>query len=76
MDRECTYKGFHVIARPLPRGDGKWSTEVHIRRGTDVKPYYSSDTWDTEEEGVRRCLEFGLRIIDGELPGAGAFALP
>ncbi len=68
MITSVAYRGFTITARPLPLGSGEWNTEVRLMRGDTVKPYYAKNTWKSEEEAVKYCLEFGRRIIDGEVP--------
>ena len=70
------YSGFIITARPLPLGSGEWNTEVRLMRESTVKSFYTSDTWKSEEEAVNYCLEFGKRLIDGEVPGYDAGDLP
>jgi hypothetical protein len=63
------YKDFTLYPRPVQhRDDNSWSTAVHIMRGPNVQAISVRNTWPSEEEALRRCLELGRRIIDGELP--------
>jgi hypothetical protein len=76
MERDATYKEFRVMAKPLQLVGGEWNTQVHLMRGNAVKAFYASNTWKTEADAVRGCLEFGRRIIDEEIPGIGPGDLP
>ncbi len=47
--------------------DGRWTTQVHILRGDVVTLYTASNTWASREEAEVRSLDFGRKIIDGEI---------
>ena len=76
MITSVAYRGFTITARPLPLESGEWNTEVRLMRGDTVKPYSAENTWKSEEEAVKYCLEFGMRIIDGEIREFNAGDLP
>jgi hypothetical protein len=76
IPREVRYEGFMLQARPLPLREGGWTTEVRISRNNVVVPFTASNMWDTEDQAVIQCLEFGKRVVDGEVPTIGRDALP
>jgi len=71
MASSIEYNG-HVI-KPTTRVRGKpaaWTLEVQITpadRRTGTRRCRATNTYDTEEEAVVKCLAFGRRIVDGEL---------
>ena len=76
MNKIAEYESFEVTARPQLLKDGRWTTEVHIRRNNVVRPYFASNTWETEDAAIKGCFEFGRRIIDGEIPALSPGHLP
>jgi hypothetical protein len=71
---EMEYKGYIIEAKPNQRRDnGSWTTSINILAvagaGITARPYYAENTYDTREEAISRCFEFGKRIIDGEIKG-------
>ena len=72
MSEEGQYKGFVIEADPELLETGRWSTfvEIHRHSGSRVssRVFRESPTYETREEAVTGCLEFGKRIIDGEFP--------
>jgi len=67
--REVQYKRFVLQARPPPRPDGTWGIEERIINVDVVRPFYASNSCPSEDEAVRLSLDFGKKIIDGEIPG-------
>ncbi len=69
--RRTLYKDYEVHAASLLLPSGEWNLEVHItaQRGDKIqtKPFTGSDTFFSEVEAIRHCLDFGKRIIDGEV---------
>ena len=69
--RRTLYKNYEVHAASLLLPSGEWSLEVHITAQRDeeiqTKPFTGSDTFFSEVEAIRHCLDFGKRIIDGEV---------
>jgi hypothetical protein len=69
--RRIPYKDHEVHAASLLLPSGEWSLEVHItaQRGDEIqtKSFTGSDTFFSEVEAIRQCLDFGKRIIDGEV---------
>ena len=69
--RRTLYKAYEVHAASLLLPSGEWSLEVHItvQRGNEMhtKPFTGSDTFFSEVEAIRHCLDFGKRIIAGKV---------
>ena len=69
--RRISYKNYEVHAASLLLPSGEWSLEAHITVQRDdeiqTKPFTGSDTFFSEVEAIRHCLDFGKRIIDGEV---------
>lgn len=69
--RRISHQGYEVHAASLLLPSGEWSLEVHIisQQGEEIrtKPFKGSDTFFSEVEAIRHCLDFGKRIIDGEV---------
>jgi hypothetical protein len=66
------YKEYIIEAIPLQlRDSGEWTTDIRIRRFRLDKLHYrafsAGNTFKTEEEAIQRCIDFGKRIIDGEI---------
>jgi hypothetical protein len=72
MSEEVQYKGFVIEADPELLETGRWSTfvEIHRHSGSRVssRVFRESPIYETREEAVIGCQEFGKRIIDGEFP--------
>ena len=73
-DRE--YKGF--IINPAPHRltkSGRWTINLTILRHRDDKGetpeklFSTGTTCKTKAEAIQQCIEFGKRIIDGEVEG-------
>ena len=62
------YKGQIIEAAPEYTTDG-WSVRVkfitHLEDSTNVVPYFTEDTFATEEEASKSSLQLGRQIIDG-----------
>ena len=80
MDRHIKYKGYEIYARPQELQEGGWNTNIEIVRDAEgqrhIKPYLASNKFPTEEEAIASCLEYGRRIIDGEVPEIPQSKLP
>lgn len=70
------YTGFEIEAHPTQLKTGEWTVEARIWRANVVKPFYASNTFKSREEAIAGCVEFGRRIIDGEIPGFSGTDLP
>ncbi len=69
----ASYKGFLIRPASLPLATGEWSLEVHIEKHRDDsvtnRKFFANDTFKTEEEAVKHCINFGKLIIDGKAEG-------
>lgn len=70
---EIQYKGYTIQAMPNQLADTKhWSVEIVLSKmggGSAVEKQFSvGNTFPTEEEAKKHCLEFGRQIIDGKHP--------
>ena len=68
------YKGYGIRVRSRRlRDTDKWNTEIVIEREvTDKrfrKEFVASNQWDDEKAAIAGCIQFGQRIIDGEVEG-------
>lgn len=76
MDR-VQYKGYVIEAAPHQLADdNRWTVNVNIERhddkGVDVRPFSASNTFETREEAIQHCLNFGRQIVDGQVSGCTA----
>lgn len=67
------YKGYVITADPYQAEEsGKWTFHVRIARfsrGIKSKDFFSEETYETEEEALNGCLDFGKKVIDGDVLG-------
>ncbi len=73
MSDRLEYKGFVICAAPHKLADGeRWKIHTNIERHTGdgvlIRPFSAANAFDTRDEAVRHCLQFGRRIIYGEEP--------
>ena len=73
MVRVIDYRGYRIVAVPIELADPPgWSTDFRIeciKPGEVVpKPFSTADIFQTEQEAVDHCLEFGRQIVDGKFP--------
>ena len=67
-----SYKGFSINASPHQHPDSmEWNINICIIRdkGFQVaeRNFHAANTYKTKEEAILHCIEFGRRIIDGEI---------
>jgi len=63
------YKGFDLYPSSCElRDTGKWTMKVTIMKLNVARSFDASNTFETEVESLSRAVEFGRRIIDGEVP--------
>jgi len=67
---EIPYKGCIIKAVPDQLADdGSWTTNVsiirHLGDTTTEQRFSARNTYQTKEEAIHYCLDFGKRIIDG-----------
>ncbi|RPI99221.1 MAG: hypothetical protein EHM36_16320 [Deltaproteobacteria bacterium] len=62
------YRGFIIYPTPKRSLDATaWTIELSIRLAGNIKVFKSGHTFSTEGEAVFHCIDFGKRIIDGEV---------
>lgn len=71
---DANYKGYDIIARPRQLAeDLRWTTNINIARWVNGEyrsdNFFANDTFETRDEATAACIQFGRRIIDGEVPG-------
>jgi hypothetical protein len=73
---ELRYKGYLIIAKPARLRSGRWNmdTEISVSVGDTIysKPYLARNTFTSKEEAIAACLDFGRRIVDGQIEGLSA----
>ncbi len=75
--RGVRYQGFEIYPRTQQRADtGRWITRTDILRINTVHRYDASNTFATRDEAIVRCIDFGRRIINGEIAGLSPLDLP
>jgi len=77
MDKAAGYEGYVIQASPYQLAEGgRWSTHLEISRVDGdlltTMPYSAGNTHDSEEDAIKHSLNFGRKIIDGEVPGCSA----
>ncbi|MGO9136596.1 MAG: DUF6566 family protein [Syntrophales bacterium] len=72
MSQKLQYEGFIIEADPELLETGRWITfvEIHRHSGSRVSSRVSREyeTYETQEEAIIGCVEFGKLIIDGGFP--------
>jgi hypothetical protein len=68
------YKEFEIKASPYQLAEsGYWSLNIYIthHKGGETleKNFSAAKTFKTRDEAVTHCLNFGRKIIDGEVQG-------
>ena len=68
-----SYKGYQI--RPAPRqlrDSLRWTTNLIILfdNGYEIveRQFFAANTFESEEEAIQACVEFGRQIIDGRIP--------
>jgi hypothetical protein len=70
------HKGFHIIARPYQlHATGLWTVEVEIRRKGRLRAFSAVARYATEAEATAQSLDFGRRIVSGQVPGCSIDSL-
>ncbi len=74
------YKEFEIKATPYQLAEsGDWSLNIYIthHKGgeTREKNFSAANTFKTRDEAVTHCLNFGRKIIDGEVQGCDVAGL-
>lgn len=68
------YKGYGIRVRSSRlRDTDKWNTEIVIEHEVAdkriLKKFVASNQWDDKKAAIAGCIQFGRRIIDGEVEG-------
>lgn len=76
MSRE-TYNEYVIEAAPHQLADDdRWTLNINIERHEDdridVRPYSASNTFETKDEAIQHCINFGHQIVDGKVAGCVA----
>ena len=76
MDR-VQYSGYVIDARTHQLADdNRWSLDISIEHHTDervqVQTYGAVNTFETRDEAVQHCIDYGRKIIDGKVAGCTA----
>lgn len=71
------YKGYVIEAVPYQLSESReWTINIYIRRDTgdqiSFKNFSAANTFETKEEAIQHCINFGYRIIDGEIENCTA----
>ncbi len=74
MNDHLEYGGFIILALPYQLGDdNRWTLNIQIELHTGdrvvSRSFSTIDTFETRDEAVSHCFQFGRRIIDGSEPG-------
>jgi hypothetical protein len=71
------YEGFLVTPKTYQlANDGRWALAIDIMKGNELRPYSTSNTFETRDEAIRACIQFGQAVIDGRVPGLSTLDLP
>lgn len=67
-----TYKGYQIHPTPYQLADsGQWTINIHVavegEGQTKWRKFGAGNTFETKQEAIQRCLNFGRRIIDGQV---------
>jgi hypothetical protein len=70
---KVSYQGFIIEAVPHQLAESKeWTLNINIFKDTGsqttVRPFSTRNTFDTKEEAIQHCFNFGRQIIDGKIP--------
>lgn len=66
------YKRYVIDAAPYKLAESKrWSINIYIRRDSggsiNTQNFSAANNFETKEEAIQHCIDFGRRIIDGEI---------
>lgn len=63
-----SYKGFAITPRTFQiRGSRRWTLDLLIRGHRRLRAFSGPNTYITEQAAILGCLDFGRRIIDGQV---------
>ncbi len=65
------YKGYLIRPATLQlAASGEWTLELYIAKDKDSefveRKFSAGNTFKTEEEAIKHCINFGKQIIDGK----------
>ena len=68
----AAYKEFQILPTPQQLADsGEWTLSIVIEKHTGdavvFRNFSTANSFPTKDEALQRCLEFGRKIIDGEV---------
>lgn len=69
---KVNYKGY--VIRPTPKSlvNGGWNGDMNVvlDKGHEIaeKFFFAETIFATPQEAIAHCIEFGKRVIDGEVP--------
>jgi hypothetical protein len=70
------HKGFRITARPYQlHATGLWTVEVEVRRKGRLRAFSDAARFPSEEEATTQSLDFGRRIVSGQVPGCSVDSL-
>jgi len=62
------YRGFTIYPTPKISLEGDaWTLNLSIRRGANVKAFKTAYSFGTKGEAVFHCINFGKKIVDGDV---------
>ena len=62
------YRGFTIYPTPNISLEGDaWTVNLSIRRGANIKAFKTAYSFGTKGEAVFHSINFGRRIIDGDV---------
>jgi hypothetical protein len=66
---KAAYKGYEIIASPHPLTDRKWDVNLNIRKegGMKFTNFTADPTFNTREEAIQECFNFGRKIIETKI---------
>jgi hypothetical protein len=69
---DALYKGYVIKATPYQLKESKkWTVNITIEHHTgeriNFKNFSAANTFETKEEAIKHCINFGRRIIDGKI---------
>lgn len=69
---QVSYKGYQIMAvsfQLIRSAEWEFKGIIFGKDGNFSKDFLSPHTFKTAEEALQGCLEYGKRIVDGEVPG-------
>ncbi len=67
---QIPFKGYQIMVMSFPHSGGwKFKTIIYRPDGQFSKDFLSPHAFNDEKEALEECLEYGKRVIDGEVPG-------